>query len=114
VSTMGVEQYLSTPEKHGQRVRLCGLVADEGAEIQPAQLTARFSLKGGHKLIPVTYKGAIPALFKRGAEVVVEGKQDAAGVFQADTLLTKCASKYDERPKDHPKVGQSTETKGAS
>ena len=49
-------------------------------------------------------------LFQAGAEVIVEGQQDAAGVFQADTLLTKCASKYEEMPKDHPKVGQNAAT----
>jgi len=47
----------------------------------------------------------VPDMFKSGAEIVVEGKQDAAGVFQADVLMTKCASKYEDMPKDHPQVG---------
>ena len=38
--------------------------------------------------------------FATGREVVVEGKYDSAGVFQADLLMTKCASKYEG--KGHP------------
>ena len=37
----------------------------------------------------VSYRGAIPDQFKAGADVVVEGKLDAAGTFMADVLLTK-------------------------
>ena len=45
----------------------------------------------------VRYHGTIPDLFKAGADVVVEGKMNAAGTFEADVLLTKCASKYDAK-----------------
>ena len=110
VYTLGVEQYLASPEKHQQRVRLCGTVGAEGVVVQKAQLAARFFLKGEHQQIAVAYKGVVPDMFQAGAEVIVEGQQDAAGVFQADTLLTKCASKYEEMPKDHPKVGQNAAT----
>ena len=106
VYTMGVEEYLKSPEKHQQRVRLCGTVAAEGVVVQKAQMAATFFLKGGQQQIPVAYKGVVPDMFKAEAEIIVEGKQDAAGVFQADVLLTKCASKYEERPTEHPKVGQ--------
>jgi cytochrome c-type biogenesis protein CcmE len=33
-------------------------------------------------------------MFKEGGDVVVTGKLDEAGVFQATDILTKCASKY--------------------
>jgi cytochrome c-type biogenesis protein CcmE len=47
--------------------------------------------------MPVSYRGTVPDLFKAGADVVVEGKLNAAGTFEADVLLTKCASKYDAK-----------------
>jgi cytochrome c-type biogenesis protein CcmE len=34
-------------------------------------------------------------MFGPGKNVVVEGRRDPAGVFQADVLMTKCASKYE-------------------
>ncbi len=101
VYTMGVEQYLAQAD-HSQRVRICGTVAAEGVEIQAAQMRANFYIKGTDKQLRVAYKGAVPDLFKAGAEIVIEGKLDSAGVFQADSLLTKCASKYEGRPTDHP------------
>ena len=104
VYTLGVDQYLAKPEQKGQRIRLCGTVAEEGVEVRKAQMSARFFIKGEKEQIAVAYKGVVPDMFKAGAEVVVEGKQNAAGVFESDTLMTKCASKYEDMPKAHPPV----------
>jgi len=104
VYTMGVDQYASETRQHNQRVRLCGTVAETDLDIHKAQLQANFYIHGQKNDIRVAYKGVVPDMFKAGAEVVVEGKQDAAGIFQADVLMTKCASKYEDMPKDHPAV----------
>jgi cytochrome c-type biogenesis protein CcmE len=47
--------------------------------------------------LQIVYDGALPDTFKDtdGSEVVVEGTRSAAGVFQAQTLLAKCPSKYE-------------------
>src|SRR6476660_7060029 len=92
VYTLGVDQFLQNSEQQSQRVRLCGIVAEEPLELHKAQLTAKFALKGQQALLPVTYKGVIPDIFKAGCEVIIEGKRDPAGTFQADLLMTKCAS----------------------
>ena len=110
VYTLGVDQYTAQTEQHGKRVRLCGTVGESDLEIHKAQLQANFYIHGQKNDIRVAYKGVVPDMFKAGAEVVVEGKQDAAGTFQADTLMTKCASKYEDMPKDHPAVA----TQGAN
>ncbi len=89
-----VDQFVQNSEMHAQRVRLVGKVSSDHLESSPAKLFAKFDLQGTTKVVPVQYRGAIPELFKAGAEVVVEGKSDVAGVFQADVLMTKCASKY--------------------
>jgi cytochrome c-type biogenesis protein CcmE len=44
--------------------------------------------------MPVVYSGVVPDIFQAGAQVVVEGKLGSNGVFQAQTLLTKCPSKF--------------------
>ena len=46
--------------------------------------------------IPVSYAGTVPDIFREGIQVVVEGRIDEAGTFQAETLLAKCPSKYQE------------------
>ena len=58
------------------------------------QLLAKFNLAGESTTLPVVYHGGIPDLFKADSEVIVEGRMDATGLFQADVLMTKCASKY--------------------
>jgi cytochrome c-type biogenesis protein CcmE len=93
---LDVDAFVAQQGQHrGERIRLHGKVAEAGAQVKPAQLTARFDLVGqtGGQL-SVVYKGVVPATFQPGGQVVVEGKLDAAGVFQADVLMTKCASKY--------------------
>lgn len=90
-----VDKYVSDAQLHTQRVRLHGIVAADGFEMSPVRLTARFNLSGKQGTLPVEFHGNIPELFGIGKSVVVEGRGDATGVFQADLLMTKCASKYE-------------------
>ena len=99
VYTLAVDNYITQPEYRHQRTRLCGKVAVEGLVSRPALLTATFTLCGKEKTIPVAYHGIIPDLFKAGCEVVVEGQENAAGVFESDLMMTKCASKYEQGTK---------------
>lgn len=91
-------EYRSIAEaKAGVRtVRLAGVAAPGTVAKDARTLTSTFTLDdrtGGS--IPVVYEGIPPDTFKDGAEVVVEGRWDAAGgVFRAETLLAKCPSKY--------------------
>jgi cytochrome c-type biogenesis protein CcmE len=96
-----VDEYASNAKYHAERVRLCGKVAEEGLVSNPGLLTAKFTLLGESQRVPVVYNGVIPDLFKADCEVVLEGRRDAAGVFQADVMMTKCASKYESA--DHGK-----------
>lgn len=78
-----------------QQVRLGGRVAEDSVVWEAGSMTLRFvveDLDGGDRM-PVVYRGVVPDSFKPGVEVVLEGRS-AAGVFEAKTLLTKCASKY--------------------
>lgn len=74
--------------------RIAGIVEKEtiSRNLQKIQLT--FKLKGEHTSLPVSYTGTVPDNFAEDREVVVEGRLDTNGVFQAKKLLTKCESKY--------------------
>ena len=78
----------------GQTVKVGGLVAPGLVEQDPSSNTMKFNLVDEGVILPVVYRGAVPDTFKVGNEVVVEGRIDADGVFQADTVMVKCASKY--------------------
>lgn len=96
VYSMDADAFLEQTEFHDRRVRLSGKVAWENVESNPASLMAKFDLESNDRKVPVVYRGPIPDMFRPGHDVVIEGRLDAEGVFQADVLLTKCASKYDE------------------
>ncbi len=83
------------PGHHG-RVSLIGRVV--GTPTGDAHAGGkRFRLRDveGTATVPVVYTGSVPDQFKRGRDVVVDGKL-RNGVFVAvpNTLVTKCPSKY--------------------
>ncbi|MCP3902439.1 MAG: cytochrome c maturation protein CcmE [Planctomycetes bacterium] len=90
-----VDQFVSGASYHDQRVRLHGMVSAENLDVSTGLLVARFDLLGETERIRIEYSGVVPDMFEAEREVVIEGTLDEAGVFQADTLLTKCASKYE-------------------
>lgn len=102
-----VDEFVADAAYHGQRVRLHGRVAAEGLEVNGTQLLARFDLAGGETKQRVEYTGVIPDNFAADRDVVVEGRLDESGVFRADVLMTKCASKYEsgggEAPHSDPR-----------
>ena len=83
-------------EIYGKSLRVNGNVADDVSnDVQ--NLTLTFSIvdvADGGNTIPVVYKGSIPDNFGPDTEVVVGGTLDASGTLQADSIVTKCPSKY--------------------
>lgn len=57
-----------------------------------------FTMTDGKQTYPVHYRGIAPDTFTDGVDIVVEGRLDGNGVFQATTLLAKCASRYENAP----------------
>jgi cytochrome c-type biogenesis protein CcmE len=92
---MEVDKFVAEEQYQNQRVRLHGQVSTEGFLSSAARLTAQFNLVGTSAQVPVVYRGAIPEMFEAGRDVVVEGRLDESGIFNADVLMTKCASKYE-------------------
>lgn len=92
-----VDAYAASQDAQAKRARVHGVVSAERLDARPADLAASFTLLGETASVPVRYRGAVPDLFGAGRQVVVEGTMGPDGVLEADVLLTKCASKYDER-----------------
>jgi cytochrome c-type biogenesis protein CcmE len=90
-----VDQFKESSNYHTQRVRLHGKVGAEELEVYASLLSAKFELRGATQSIRVDYSGVIPEMLQAESDVVVEGKLADNGVFRADTLMTKCASKYE-------------------
>ncbi len=78
----------------GANVRVNGQVVSNSIEREDGGLTLSFIVTEGGESLHVFYEGVVPDAFKDDIEVVVEGRLDSEGVFQADKVLTKCPSKY--------------------
>ena len=93
VKFLSVQQLFA--EEQAERIRLGGLVADESIKLDENNyISCNFDLQEGEAILRVHFVGVRPDLFKNGAEVIVEGIY-MNGVFEADILQTKCASRYE-------------------
>jgi cytochrome c-type biogenesis protein CcmE len=97
---VGVDEYLATSEARSARARIHGIVAASGLRVGEDGQSARFDLRGQTSALPVEYRGPIPEMLAADRQVIVEGSLGPDGVFWADVLLTKCASKYDAQPSE--------------
>jgi len=94
--------------KVAQDPSIVGTGLKVGAQVVPGSVVrdasgrqVAFQMTDGKATYPVVYRGIIPDTFSDSVEVVVEGRLDAEGVFQATTLLAKCASRYEEAPANY-------------
>jgi cytochrome c-type biogenesis protein CcmE len=85
----------STLPGHQGRVSVVGRVIGKPTGDAHSAAGKRFQLRDvdGTASVPVVYRGSVPDLFRSGRDVVVEGRLQN-GVLVADTLTTKCPSKY--------------------
>ena len=82
-------------EYTGRKVIVMGFIK-EGSVKQKGD-TANFLLANEGQAVPVFYNGqdGLPDTFEEGNRALVEGSwQTGAGLFVADKITTKCASKY--------------------
>ncbi|MBI3964162.1 MAG: cytochrome c maturation protein CcmE [Chloroflexi bacterium] len=94
--------YVTVPElktmgaaAQGQPLRVAGLVADQSIRRDSKSSTLEFRIADGPETLPVVYRGIVPDIFADGVEVVVEGRYRPDGVFEAQTLLARCPSKFE-------------------
>jgi cytochrome c-type biogenesis protein CcmE len=100
--------YMTVSELHsrgaslvGERVRVSGTVVDGSEDWRPQEVTLRFSISDEQgSQLPIVFSGPRPDNFQRAASAIVEGELLPDGSFQAETLLLKCPSRYEEEPEE--------------
>ena len=85
----------------GERVRVSGAVVEGSENWNAREITLRFAIQdeSGAQL-PIVFFGPRPDNFARAAEAIIEGELLSDGTFQAETLLLKCPSRYEEEPEE--------------
>lgn len=109
---MTVNELLSTPNIQGQRVRVNGNVVPGTEDWNAKEITLKFSIMDeavegatvsnnvSAQQLPIVFYGPRPDNFQRAASAIIEGELLPDGTFQADTLLLKCPSRYEEEPEE--------------
>lgn len=91
-----VDEYLSNPALHHTNCRIYGKVKPDSVVRADGGIGVAFAVTDGIRDVPVVFAREVPDTFKENGDVVVEGRLDTSGVFQARTLLAKCPSKYEK------------------
>ena len=102
---MTPSEFLASPAKGGDRVRLTGRVEKGTVNIAANKLDLNFTMTDGGGRIPVHYKGTIPEAFAEDLEVVVDGRM-AGGIFEGREIIVKCPSKYESKLKEEENKGK--------
>lgn len=101
---MEVSEALAMPPQDIGSARLFGTVDGDNIQRLEARPGVTFRLLDSQNKaqgIWVTYQGVVPDTFKADAEVIVEGKMPHhSEMFSANTLMTKCPSKYQKENRE--------------
>jgi len=87
-------QLAEQPAADGRRFRMGGLIEDGSVKRLEDGLTVTFNVTDLTNVVPVTFTGVLPDLFREGQGVVVEGALRTDGVFQAAEVLAKHDENY--------------------
>ena len=77
--------------------RLAGNVKPGSIKRDAEKMQLSFILAGKESELSVNYSKVVPDNFTDDIEVVIEGRLDTSGTFQANSLMTKCESKYEAK-----------------
>lgn len=98
------ELHTQGTELYGQRVRVNGNVVEGTEDWDANNVILRFSISDenseGDETLPIVFFGPRPDNFQRAASAIIEGELMPDGTFQAETLLLKCPSRYEEEPEE--------------
>lgn len=82
----------------GRRLRVAGDV--EAGSILRKGREVEFTLTQDTRRLKVIYDGVdpLPDTFRDGAQAVADGRLGSDGIFRANKIQAKCASKYEAKP----------------
>lgn len=90
-----VDEFMAGSETvRDSSLRMAGTVKGGSVQRDIEQMLLTFTLEGEKFELPVRYSKTVPDNFTEGIEVVVHGRLDPSGNFQAEKLMTRCESKY--------------------
>jgi cytochrome c-type biogenesis protein CcmE len=80
----------------GKNFKVRGIVEAGSINATPGSLDMSFKINHNGKLMTVAYHKPLPDMFKDGSEVIAEGTLSDEGVLEAESIVAKCPSKYEQ------------------
>ncbi len=89
-------EVLAKPDAlRSKTIRIMAMVEPNSTEWDAQAVRLSFKItEDSHAFIPVVFRGVRPDMYREGQGIVVEGKLDSAGTFQATNLLVKHSEEY--------------------
>ena len=87
-------QIAANEAPRGKAFRIGGMVETGSVVRANDGLTVQFNVTDTAKVVPVTFTGILPDLFKEGKGVVAQGRLGPDGVFLATEVLAKHDENY--------------------
>ena len=78
----------------GRDFRVGGMVVQGSVSRSDSDLAVRFELTDEVDVVPVSFQGILPDLFREGQGIVAMGRLDESGTFVADEVLAKHDENY--------------------
>ena len=92
----------------GKSLRVSGNIVTESVKYDTAKMDLNFLISDptdANKQLPVYFHGVQPdQITREGASAIVEGTLGSGGTVQANNLLLKCPSRYEEKGVDEIQV----------
>lgn len=92
----------------GRAIRLGGMVVNGSLKRAADGVSIRFDVSDGKAVVPVTYTGVTPDLFREGSGVVADGQFDQGGTFAAKDILAKHDERYMPRELEGMRYNEKT------
>ena len=93
------EALQSDRAQSGTNVRVSGKLVEDTFQREEGSTIAHFSITDEESSLLATYNGVVPDLFFNvHSDIVLEGRYGSDGVFNTETVIVKCPSKYVSAP----------------
>ncbi len=95
--TREVGELLENPEFQGERVKVSGMVVPGSwdGNASPMRFEIRDRDQKSGPALRIVYNGNVPSTFGDEVTAILTGAINADGVFESDSMMTECPSKYE-------------------
>lgn len=106
-----VSEFMRADEyRDGRTVRVAGALVGGSFQRQGNSISSDFQLTdkegGAPERLAASYVGVMPDLFfNPHSEIILEGRYGPDNVFEAESILVKCPSKYQALEEELPAIG---------